>query len=100
MFSAAPIPPPPQPWENQEYEDNLTDSEHEEETDDECSEYSYGTGGYESEDFIKHPQKPHVAGGYESEDSIKSHRKKQPHRPPEPIPYYRSILQEEEYFSE
>jgi len=84
MLSTSTIPPPPQPWNNQDYEDNIFDSDLEEETEDEHSEYSYGAG-YESEDSIK---------------SLKLNVKKSQQKHREPVPYYRSILQEEEYFSE
>ena len=85
-IASAPIPPEPQPWAHVEYENNISSDE---ETDDDQSEYSYcqtsDTDGYESEDsiickssIIKRSKKPAMI----------------------PVPYYKSILQEEEYFSE
>jgi len=79
----APVPPEPLPWENNEYEDNV-DIESEDET---MSERSYSTlEGYESEDSVK------TSWTF----NIKARKSKKT----EPVPYYKSILQEEEYFSE
>ena len=81
----APVPPEPLPWENQDYEDNISGDEVDD--DDESSELS----------FMMHSD----TEGYESEESMSSRsfriKKK---KSPEPVPYYKSILQEEEYFSE
>ena len=82
-LSLAPVPPEPLPWENNEYEDNV-DIESEDET---MSERSYST-----------------LEGYESEDSVKTswtfNIKARKSKTIEPVPYFKSILQEEEYFSE
>ena len=82
----APVPPEPLPWENQDYEDNISGDEAD---DDESSEMSFmmnsDTEGYESEDSM----------------SVRSFRiRKTAPKASEPVPYYKSILQEEEYFSE
>ena len=74
----APLPPEPIPWENNEYEDNLEPSDSDDEQDDN---YSLASDTeYESDTY--------------SEKSLKI--KKSKHI----VPYYRTILQEEEYFSE
>jgi hypothetical protein len=82
----APVPPEPLPWEQQDYEDNISGDEDEE---DDISEDSYATHS--------------DIDGYDSEDSnsVKSFIiKRYSNKKPEPVPYYKSILQEEEYFSE
>ena len=80
-LSLAPVPEPPLPWENTEYEDNVSiDDEY-------TSDHSYITlEGYESDDSLKSICTPTV-------------KFRNPRRV-EPVPYYKSILQEEEYFSE
>jgi hypothetical protein len=85
QLSPAPVPPEPLPWDNNDYEDNVdTDNDSDDET---LSERSYST--FE---------------GYESEDSVKTswtfNLKLRKSKTTEPVPYYKSILQEEEYFSE
>lgn len=84
-LTLAPVPPEPLPWENTEYEENLeTDNESDDEI---SSERSYSTlEGYESEESVK------TSWTF----NLKSRRSKTS----EPVPYYKSILQEEEYFSE
>lgn len=82
----APVPPEPLPWEQQDYEDNISGDEDEE---DNISEHSYATHS--------------DIDGYDSEDSksVKSFIiKRYSNKKTEPVPYYKSILQEEEYFSE
>lgn len=78
----APLPPEPLPWENVDYEDNLSGDE-ESDVDDEYSMTSETDLDYESDD---------------TSSSFKIVKKKRNEHTP--VPYYKNILQEEEYFSE
>ena len=72
----APVPPEPLPWENNDYEDNL------EQSDSDTEDYSIASETeYDSDTYI------------EKQSVVKK-------RKVIPVPYYKTILQEEEYFSE
>lgn len=77
----APLPPEPAPWENNDYEDNIEeDSEQEEE------EYSVTSDTEYDSDFSDKPVKFKILRKSKVSCEI--------------VPYYKNILQEEEYFSE